>query len=384
MIPQSKILVYKFPARSGLSGLDNYLIKLTDGLLREGQEVQLLTSCPFVFSEFKNRGHGVARRWSPYESSGVRHAIYIKLLWPIFFLSLARSLFQYWRRGFRRVLFTTATEKFLLTRLAKLLGFRVYWLEVFDLDRLLGRSRRRQKYCRLSVHAKVIVVSDYLKTQLLGAGVLPEKIRVVHEGIDLEAYRQQIDIFSALAEKNLIIKSQKQFVVGFIGKLEKDKGLHVLLRAFRLLARELTDCSLVIVGEGSERRRVEWLIKNYNLEDRVRLVGYKENFLRWLWGFDLFVLPSTREALGITAIQAAACSKPIIATDAGGLPEVVENGVNGFLVSRDDSKMLARAIKTLYSDRLLGLRFGDRGRELVEEKFSLSEMQKRLFEALME
>jgi glycosyltransferase involved in cell wall biosynthesis len=268
---------------------------------------------------------------------------------------------------------------------ARFLGFRVYWLEVFDFERFPAPTRsQKKKYCSLSRGVKTIVVSNYLKKQLVDLGVPEKNLRVIYEGIDPAAYREQIDIFSALAEKNLIAKKHKQYVIGFAGRLEAEKGLQVLLRAFSLLARELSDCVLVIVGEGSARQNIEWLIKNYNLEGRVRLVGYKENLLRWLWGFDVFVLPSTHETLGITAIQAAACGKPIIATDFGGLPEVVENGKNGFLFPREDSKELARAIKTLYNDRLLGLRFGDRGREIVEQRFSLLDMQNKIFEAFTE
>src|SRR4029079_799233 len=117
-----------------------------------------------------------------------------------------------------------------------------------------------------------------------------------------------------------------------------------LIEAAALVVRELPDARFVILGEGELREHLERLLREHHLEKHVLLPGFRTDVLGCLKGFDLFVLSSVTEGLGTSLLDAMACSKPIVATTAAGIPEVVEHGRTGLLVPPRDPHGLAAAL----------------------------------------
>ena len=139
-------------------------------------------------------------------------------------------------------------------------------------------------------------------------------------------------------------------LVGNVAALVPHKGQRYLIEAAHLVVREIPDARFVILGEGELREHLERLVHEHNLEKHVLLPGFRTDVLGCIKGFDVFAMSSVTEGLGTSLLDAMACATPIVATRTGGIPEIVEDGVNGLLVPPRDAPALARAIVRLLND----------------------------------
>lgn len=159
----------------------------------------------------------------------------------------------------------------------------------------------------------------------------------------------------------------------FVGRLVHRKGVHVLVNSIPLILREIPDLEVVIVGDGYMRMFVELQARVLGIVDKVKLLGRlpESEKIEALRSSKIAVVPSIyNECFGITAIEAMATGRPVIASRVGGLKEVVEDGVTGILVSPGSERELAEAVITLLQDENTRRRMGEKAREVVEKKFS--------------
>ena len=166
-------------------------------------------------------------------------------------------------------------------------------------------------------------------------------------------------------------------VVGWFGRFAATKGVDVLLRALP----SVPDVSCVLVGDGPERPSLERLAEDLGIADRVVMVGWADQPRNYLPGFDLAVLPSRAESLPLAVIEAMLAERAVIASDVGGVGELVLDGVTGVLVPSEDPDALARAMAQLLGEPSLAAEMGARARERALEHFSASAMA-RSYEAL--
>lgn len=158
--------------------------------------------------------------------------------------------------------------------------------------------------------------------------------------------------------------------IGAVGRLSPEKGYDVLLQALS----SLPGVTAILVGDGPDRGRLELLARDLDLGERVIMTGWQADPLPWLPTFDVFVVPSQLEAASLAAIEAMLASRPVVASDTGGLPEVVVDGETGLLVPPGDAAALAAAVRSLLADAPRLKRMGARGREVARRKFGLSRM----------
>ena len=152
------------------------------------------------------------------------------------------------------------------------------------------------------------------------------------------------------------------------------KGQRHLIEAAHLVVQKMPDVRFVILGEGELRDALERLVKEYHLEKHVLLPGFRTDVLGCLKSFDLFAMSSVTEGLGTSLLDAMACSRAIVATTAGGIPEVVEDGVTGILVPPRDHAAMADAVLALLGDERRRHALGDAGFARVREKFTVERM----------
>jgi glycosyltransferase involved in cell wall biosynthesis len=155
----------------------------------------------------------------------------------------------------------------------------------------------------------------------------------------------------------------------FVGRLDRIKGIFNLIKAMKLVDKNV---QLVMIGDGNDRLELEKLIHTEGVAERVKLVGSQSNDLVLQWikrGFAL-VLSSFHETQGIVLLEANACGKPVAAANVGGVPEVVSHEVNGLLFDPHDIQSMAAAINRLYQNPELARKLGEKGRQIVAEKFS--------------
>jgi len=218
---------------------------------------------------------------------------------------------------------------------------------------------------------RVIAISEGVRKVLLEEGVPADKVVCVPSGIDTERYRRSCDRQWLLREFGL---EKSHRVLGAIGQLIPRKGHRVLLEALPEVIREFRDLRVLLFGRGPLQGELEQLCHRYGLSPHVRFAGFRTDLERVLPCLDLVVHPATMEGLGLSLLEAAAAGIPVVATRVGGIPEIVEDGVNGLLVLPEDRQALAAAVLRLLRQPDMARRLGEAGRELVGRNFSVTRM----------
>jgi glycosyltransferase involved in cell wall biosynthesis len=159
-------------------------------------------------------------------------------------------------------------------------------------------------------------------------------------------------------------------IVGTLARLDAIKGLDILLRALA----ELPGVTAVLVGEGEERDRLAKLAEALGVAERVLFVGWSEQARDHLTTFDVYVLPSRFEAVSASIIEAMFAGLPVVATNVGGVRDVVVHGETGLLVPPEDPAALARAVRGLLEDPTRRQQMGRAGRARAVERFTAASM----------
>jgi glycosyltransferase involved in cell wall biosynthesis len=233
-----------------------------------------------------------------------------------------------------------------------------------------GNWLSRRKYGAARTH--YIAISTGVRDALTARGaVRPDRVDIVPSGIDPRRFRDGCRRDGLKRELGL---APGAVVIGQIAALADHKGQRYLIDAAKLVAAAHPESRFVIVGEGELRGALERQIAATGLTGTVHLAGFREDIETFLAGFDLFVLSSHMEGLGTSLLDAMWFGIPIVATRVGGVPDVIEDGVNGLLVAPRDPAALAQATLRLLADAGLRRRLGEEGRRTVEERFTAARM----------
>ncbi|ADT85070.1 glycosyltransferase family 4 protein [Thermococcus barophilus] len=195
----------------------------------------------------------------------------------------------------------------------------------------------------LSKIDKIIVLDPRAKRYFIKIGVSPEKIVVIPNGIDYESLQS----FKENVEKYKTHKGNVKTIL-YVGRLQKEKGVKELILAFNeLLKKEKFNLNLLIVGDGPQRQELENLVRKLGIEDKVMFTGYLTGkpLLQAYYSADVFILPSKFEGVPTAILEAMATGLPIIATKVGGIPWIVKEERNGYLV--DTSQVPSNLINTI-------------------------------------
>jgi glycosyltransferase involved in cell wall biosynthesis len=222
-----------------------------------------------------------------------------------------------------------------------------------------------------------IAASGVIAHMLVGDGIPASKIVVVHDGVSLGLVDKQptVDVHAAA----FLPKGAP--VVGNVAALAAHKGQKHFVGAAARVVREVPDARFVIVGDGELRDALERQIHELGLTRHVTLMGFRPDALGLMKSFDVFVMSSLTEGLGSAVLEAMACRRPVVGTRAGGIPEVVEDGVTGLLVPPHDDAALAAAMTRLLRDRPLADHLAVMGRQRVEHAFSGEHMVAQILAA---
>jgi L-malate glycosyltransferase len=232
---------------------------------------------------------------------------------------------------------------------------------------LKGNSFSRWKYRQVDCF---IAASEAIRRMLVADGVAADRTVTVHEGIDVD----HVLAAPAVNVHEAFFLPHGAPVVGNVAALVPHKGQRYLVEAAHQVVQQLPDARFVILGEGDLRDQLAKQVHEHHLEKHVLLPGFRTDVLGCIKGVDLFVMSSVTEGLGTSLLDAMACARPIVATTAGGIPEIVEDGVNGLLVPPRDHTALAAAIVRALKDGELRQRMGDAGLTRVNARFTVERM----------
>jgi len=241
-------------------------------------------------------------------------------------------------------------------------------------------TRRTPLYYRIDQlclprYERVICVSDDLLESCLAAGVPAKNCVLLENGIDATEYTRRRSVSEAKAALGLPTEG---LVVGAVGRLSAEKGFDVLIRSLHALVARGLDVRVVIVGEGDERASLERLAGELGLADRVRLAGWQADVRGYFEAMDVFALSSLREGLPNVLLEAMALEVPVVSTRVNGVPRLIQDGHNGFLVSAGDINGLTAALTALLSNANLRDVFRAEGRRTVETRYSFATRMNRL------
>ena len=220
----------------------------------------------------------------------------------------------------------------------------------------------------------IIAVSSQIEAKYKAQGQV-SRVACIRNGIDLEGKSVQTDRW--LTRKELSV-DWETCLIGTVGRLTPVKGIPYLLDAARILLREGANVKVLIVGEGSIRQDLLRQTRDLGVSDNVVFLGHREDTDVLLQALDIFVLPSLSEGIPMALLEAMAASRPIVASRVGGIPEIIEDGVEGYLVEPMDVNTLAERCRRLIESPDVARKMGEQGRKRVESEFSATAMADRV------
>lgn len=236
-------------------------------------------------------------------------------------------------------------------------------------------SRRVDFHIHSSIKYKVgidriIAVSEGIKRVLVKDGVPAGKISVIYDGVDLSKFNN-LRSGDYLYQEFSLKKGSP--IIGIVAALAPHKHHQNFLAAAKIVKEKFPAAHFLIVGEGELKKELKELCHKLELNNEVIFCGFREDVPELISILDIFVLSSCLEGMGSSLLEAMALAKPIVATNTGGIPEVVKDGLNGLLVPPRDSESLAQAIIELLKDEEKRREMGLEGRDMIRN-FSTAQM----------
>jgi len=220
----------------------------------------------------------------------------------------------------------------------------------------------------------LVAVSPQVRDDLVALGVAPrERFVVIRLGIEL-GERVAAEQDGRLESRRYLGIPADRFTVGWIGRMTAVKRTDDVLLAFKALRDSGVDACLCMVGDGPDRGELERRAHELGVVRDTLFVGYQENVAPFYAAFDALVLPSSNEGTPVSAIEALAAGRPVVATRVGGVPDVVRDGEDGFLVEAGATDELADRLARLARDPALRERMGKQGRERVLPRYAVDRL----------
>jgi sugar transferase (PEP-CTERM/EpsH1 system associated) len=258
-------------------------------------------------------------------------------------------------------------------------GRRIHGEHGWDMHDLEGTNRKYgllRRALRPFVHRYIVVSSELGALLTRGVGIAGARVTRICNGVDTERFRPR----PAAARPDPVARhaAPHHIVIGTVGRLQPVKDQLTLVRAFLRLVDTVPDARqrlrLALVGDGPLRRQAAELLAAHGSLDLAWLPGFRDDVADVMRGLDVFVLPSLKEGISNTILEAMATGRPVVATDVGGNRELVAEGETGYLVPAGDDEAMAAALRRYVDAPCSIAAHGQAGRRRAEREFSLERM----------
>ena len=233
-----------------------------------------------------------------------------------------------------------------------------------------GRLLERLAFARCEPHV-IFTSENDRRTGIEKDGIRAEQSAVIPYGVDLEAFEESFDKTEICQEFNIPLEHR---IVGNVARLVEQKGHDYLIAAAEIVLSNFKEVTFVVVGDGHIRENLASKVAHAGLSGRFVFTGQRSDVPRLLSAFDVFVMPSLFEGLCMAVLEALAAGVPVVATPVGGIPSSVVDGETGTLVPPRDARALAEAILWMLDHPEEAGHMGMRGRQRVEEQFTVQAM----------
>lgn len=360
--------------KTGNQGLK--IMILTTGLAYGGAEMQLVK----LAINLKKRGHEilVVSMLQPkefVEELAENHIDTLNLGMqagvpnPKAILRLAR----YMRKYRPQILHSHMVHANLLGRIVRM--FAPVQVQISTIHSINEGGRVREYLYRITNGLSTVttIISEIAAKKYIDKKIVPKrKLKYIPNGIEIDSFRRDITIGKA---KRIELGISNQFVWLAVGRVESEKDYPNLIMAFNELIKSNGNCVLVIVGEGSKLDEIKELAIELGVDEKIKFLGKRSDIKDLMSMSDSFVLSSIYEGLPMVLLEASVCELPLIATDVGGNREVINDGENGYLVSKSNPMELAGKMLQIMN---LGveerLNMGNKARKYVEEKYRIEKV----------
>ncbi len=357
-------VIYHF----GMGGLENGLVNLINRLPED--KYRHVVICMTGHDHFKERLNKPVDIYDMHKKPGKDLMVYIRL-WKAL-------------RKIKPDIVHTRNLSALEAQLPALLAgvpIRIHGEHGRDVHDLDGNNKRYQQIRKLFSYIvdRYIPLSQDLKTYLTDkVGIKAHKITTICNGVDINKFQVYQKNNTDIADAPEGFFNKGTIVIGTVGRLEQVKDQMNLLDAFILLLKQLEvqdkDIKLLLVGDGSQKTKLEQKIKTQQLQKKVWLAGARDEVPELMNSMSIFVLPSLAEGISNTILEAMACGLPVIATGVGGNSELVNHAQTGWIVPRSDPQAIKeKCLQYIQSSDMLELH-SQMARQTIEEKFSINTM----------
>lgn len=229
-----------------------------------------------------------------------------------------------------------------------------------------------------------IAITENFKKMLISRGFAKDGIYTMYNGLDFSVEERKISKEKFLLRYNIDFKDK--FIVGQAARLDRVKNVKMMINVANECLKTEKDLLFLIAGDGEEREMLEDYVRKLNLGENVKFLGYVKDNFSFFNAIDINILSSLSESFPYVILEAAMMKKPTIATCVGGIPEMIEDEVDGFLVDSNDYEEMAKRVLRIKNDSALRIKMGDAIQKKVKEKFSESAMantQYRIYEDIL-
>ncbi len=240
-------------------------------------------------------------------------------------------------------------------------------LKIYNiLDRFMLRSCGR-----------IIAVSSGIMSELVRNGINASRVTVIQNAVDCSDKDKQIDE-NRIEKRNFLSIDKNKFLIGYVGRLSEEKGVNYLIEAASMLKQLNETFNLVILGDGPKKSELCSQANSKGLDNEIIFTGFQKDIDRWLPALDVFVLPSLTEGTPMALLEAMSMGIPVIASAVGGVPGIIKNGVNGFLLDPGDYKGLSETITLLINDPPLRKKLAAEGVHTIKEMFDVNKWCRKI------
>lgn len=307
-----------------------------------------------------------------------KNNIIFVILWPLLSFWYYFMFYRIKRRQVINSLILTGwPEKIIMTWPAKILKMKIVWLEIPGFDYQALCPLKRLLY-RLSAKSARLVAFNDQQIAKIQAARISDDITKVFYGIKATNFNRQESIFDELAVKKSAIKEKKYFSIGAACDFNENQNIELLLHAIKECLACIPHLQLIIIGDGPEKKNIQWMARKLEIENLVWFVGEQGQLKKWLENLDLFVAPIHFATLAdIQKILLAQWNElPIISFDQIRLDDYI-NEKNGMLVY-PESGDLAKNIINLYNDKILYKKLSLGAKENILKNHQIDEMAKAI------